>query len=108
MNSDPDEPPDLAALERELEVELHRLYDECSMLDYRPTRFLAMLREHGARETAYRILAGPDGHEGFTRVLMLGRTDLTVEAVVLDDRFRPLFSDEQRAVARRRLPARGP
>lgn len=90
-------------LERQFAAEMDRLYEECKeQLDYNATRFLGMLNAYGGLETAYRILSGPDGHDGFTRVVMEGRADLTVEAVVLEERFRPLFSQEQIAVAERR------
>jgi hypothetical protein len=40
---------------------------------------------------------------GFQALIDAGRTDLSVEAVTLEPRFRELFTDEERAEAQRRL-----
>ena len=64
-----------------------------------------MVNEHGGRETANRLLATGDPSEGFTQLFLRGRENmrLSVEYVVLKDRYRPLFSVEQLGIARKRL-----
>ena len=68
---------------------------------YTATRFHQMLTDHGGIETARRLL--PQMSDGFTQLWQRHRLDLTVESLILEPRWRVLFSDEERAIARRRL-----
>jgi hypothetical protein len=68
---------------------------------YRPTRFLEMLQKHGGVETARRLL--PQVSDGFVQLWQRRRLDLTVEAVILDSRWKPLFTDSERDIAHERL-----
>lgn len=77
-----------------------RAKSECS---YTATYFLRMLNEHRGVETARILLVGERPQEGFTRLWECGRLDLTVECLVLNERFRELFSDHEREKARLRL-----
>ena len=71
---------------------------------YTATRFLQMLSTKGGLATARALLATDAPSDGFTRLWECGRLDLTVEAHVLKAEFEPLFSESERATARRRLP----
>ncbi|MGD9902620.1 MAG: hypothetical protein AB7U83_04040 [Vicinamibacterales bacterium] len=68
---------------------------------YNATRFLQMLNEHGGVQTAHRLI--PHMSEGFSELWKRQRLDLTVEALVLQPRWAPLFSLEELAIARQRL-----
>lgn len=90
--------------------DLARAFDEAMMqiylvaknqAGYNATRFLQMLGEHGGLETARRLL--PHMSDGFTQLWQRSRLDLTVESLILQPRWRDLFTDEERDVARRRL-----
>jgi len=70
---------------------------------YNATRFLQMLHDHGGLETAQILLHSPTVSEGYTALWERNRLDLTVEALVLQPEWHDLFSDEERAIARRRL-----
>jgi hypothetical protein len=70
---------------------------------YNATRFLEMVRELGGLEAAHRLLTGDRIHDGLAELIIAGRSDLTVEALVLRDEFQPLFSDGELATARARL-----
>lgn len=72
---------------------------------YNATYFVGMLADLGPRETARRLVLSEKPSEGFTALWERGRLDLTVEAVVLQDRFRSLFADEELEAAERRLSA---
>ena len=68
--------------------------------------FLRELRKKGGLVTLKRMLkpAKSEGvSKGFQSLIDAGRTDLSVEAVVLEDRFRRLFTREELAEAERRL-----
>jgi hypothetical protein len=74
---------------------------------YRASRYLQMLNQRGGLETARQLLAIEGGFDGFTRLWELERLDLTVEALILEPRWRPLFTEEERQVARQRLDQYG-
>ena len=61
----------------------------------------------GGLAYAQRLLAKPVAQDGFTRLQQHGRLDLAVEALVLDLRFRSLFTPEELAEAQRRLVSVG-
>lgn len=68
--------------------------NEAVGLGYRPTRFKQMLNTDGGFETVKRILATGRPSEGFTRLLELGRVDLTCEAIIVESRWRPFFDED--------------
>ncbi len=84
------------------------IYDAALKLKppYRATYFLRMVNEHGGREAANRLLATNKPSEGFTELFLRGGREtlrLSVEYLVLQKPWRDLFTEEQLAVARRRL-----
>jgi hypothetical protein len=72
---------------------------------YNPTEFRRMLLEHGAKETADRLLAAGNPSSGFTELFLRGKDNLrlSLEYVVLNGPWRALFTPQQLAIARRRL-----
>lgn len=75
-------------------------------LGYWAGYFLRSVRKHGGVGAARRILehSGQAGKaKGFLVLTDAGRMDLSVEAVVLEPRFRALFTDGELAIARARL-----
>jgi hypothetical protein len=68
---------------------------------YPAVRFLQMLNEHGDVETANRLL--PEMSQGFAELWKRNRLDLTMEALIIRSKWRPLFTKEQLAVAEGRL-----
>jgi hypothetical protein len=57
--------------------------------------FIRMLNEHGALETARRLSNTATWQNGFERIAKLGRTDLTVEHIILQEKYRKYFTDTQ-------------
>jgi hypothetical protein len=79
---------------------------ECKRLGYPPTRWELMVRQEGAVAAARRVLQPGRPNDGFVRLAYLmnpRHPELTVEWSALESRWRPLFTDEMRAVARQRL-----
>jgi hypothetical protein len=72
-------------------------------IGYNPTRFNQMVAELGGPEAARQLLGGRDASDGFTTLWEAGRLDMSVEAADLLPWYEPLFTEEQRAAARRRL-----
>ena len=93
---------------RKLEQRFHQAMlgigqDETALLGYRPVRFLGMVASHGGLWTAKTLLRSPDLSYGFRRLWELGRLDLTMEALVIQDPWSTLFTRAELAVARGRL-----
>jgi hypothetical protein len=84
------------------------IYDAALQLKppYRATLFLRMVHEHGGKGAAERLLATGNPSSGFTELCLRGNDNLkiSVEYLVLQNPWRELFSEEQRA-ARKRLKA---
>jgi hypothetical protein len=74
---------------------------------YHATYFIQMVSDRGGLATARHLLHASSVSEGFTALWERRRLDLTVEAVVLQERFAALFSDEERKIARNRLAEYG-
>jgi len=87
--------------------EMLATYDSALKLKppYRAKSFLTMLGEHGGKGTADRLLATSKLSQGFTELYLRGKENLklSVEYLVLLEPWRVLFTEAQRAVARRRL-----
>lgn len=80
------------------------LVERCrTELRYNPRYFRVMVTQHGALGATRRLLHAPAVSDGFVTLWERRRLDLTVESLVVDDRFAHLFTDEERQVARKRL-----
>ncbi len=65
-------------------------------LKYKPTAFFQMLNKHRGVETAKRLINAPQVSDGYTKLWELGRLELTVEAVVFDNKqFHELFTEAE-------------
>jgi hypothetical protein len=68
-----------------------------------PSVFLEIVQSHGPVEACKRMIESPVLGQGLLRLKQAGRLDLTVEALVLRDRFKRLFDQPTLATARKRL-----
>jgi hypothetical protein len=75
--------------------------------DYTATRFIGMVSEQGGLETARYLLHAAKVSDGYTALWERGRLDLTVEAVILEDKWKPLFTKTEREIAVARLKEYG-
>lgn len=66
-------------------------------------RFRQMIGRHGAVDAAKRLLATRDTQAGLTKLWELKELGKSMEALVVQERFGPLFSEGEIAEARRRL-----
>ncbi|SRR6266498_1785635 len=94
-------------LEEQLTYELHGTYEAARDRGYIATLFLQMLEEHGGRETAKRLLAKSKPQTGLFELWNLGLLHQSMEAVVLQDKFKDLFTDDELAEAHKRLDELG-
>ena len=90
--------------ERKFNDDMKEIYTrakkECK---YTATRFLQMLGEKGGLQTAKSLILKDGGTEGFTKLWELRRLDLSVEALVLKEEYKELFSEYERSTCRDRL-----
>jgi hypothetical protein len=96
--------PEIAALSQAMTDVYRRAKAEAG---YHATYYLQMLAELGPLETARRLVLSTTPSDGFTTLWEKRRLDLTVEAVVLREEFKGLFSDEEVDAARSRLAEYG-
>ena len=69
---------------------------ECKRLGYDPTYTVQLMTEPGSLGAARQMLERAAACIGFTRLLLQGRLDLSVEAMALRAEFRDLFSPSYR------------
>jgi hypothetical protein len=81
--------------------------DGTTQRGYWASYFLRGVRNHGGPKYARQLLRAADTSAGFQRLTDEGRLDLTVEALVLRPEYEPLFADEDRKIAARRLEEAG-
>lgn len=71
--------------------------------NYHPRYYIRMIIKHGSMETARQLIMANHYHEGFARLCELKRLNLTIESIVLEPEFEPLFSPELINEAQKRL-----
>lgn len=74
---------------------------------YHPSYFLGMVADYGTVGAAKRLLAKENVSDGFGKLFLYGRLDLTVEAYVVKPEYAELFTPEEIAIAKERLLANG-
>lgn len=97
----------MGALEKKFDAAMSDIYYHAKELAYYATYFKQMLDRYGGIETARRLLAESTPQQGLRRLWELDSLDISVEATVLGEESRPLFSAEELAEARRRLTELG-
>lgn len=94
----------ISSSEAEFGREMVQVYkkakEEC---DYNATRYLQMISEYGGLITAKKLLGENKVHDGLTALYLCGRLDLTVEKLVLQEKYRSLFTEEEIKTAKKRL-----
>lgn len=88
--------------EREMRAALLGIYQACVPLGYKPTGMLDLMEVHGAIGAVRRLIANPVS-DGFNKLALLGRLDLAVESLALEERWRGLFTEAELEKCRRRL-----
>jgi len=65
--------------------------------------FTGMLERHGGVQTAKRLIAAGEIQSGIRRLAELGRINITMERIMLEPEFAPLFTAGELDAARWRL-----
>ena len=87
--------------------DMETIFPMAAKLGYKPSYFLQMLRDKGGYQAAQQLIHSKDPASGLTSLWEIGRLDLSVEAHVIKDEYKPLFSDEERDICTERLEAFG-
>ncbi len=95
------------SLEVEFAQAMENTGETAKEFGYVPNYFIRMLAEYGAVETARRLLANSDARTGLFKLWELGLLHESMEGLVVQERFKPLFTKEEIAEARRRLEELG-
>lgn len=102
---------EVSNLHKELINELHKamlkIYDDSKAIGYTPSKFRQMVANEGGLKTAKKLINSKNLSNGFAELTKLERLDLTVEALILQKQYRPLFSDIELNIARERLEQLG-
>jgi len=91
------------SLESEFTKALERTIEAAKSHKYFPTYFMQMLAEHGGVETAKRLLATKEPQSGLFELYHIGLLHESMEAVVLQEKFKALFTEDELAEAHKRL-----
>ncbi len=76
---------------------------QCYELGYHPTRFEQMLDTLGGVNLAKKLVLSGDLQDGLKTLAKLGRLDLSMEAMMQEDKFRLLFTKSELEAATWRL-----
>ena len=84
-----------------------RVWDTISIMKkkhgYNPTAFINMINDHGAIEAVRRLINSSQPSSGFTKLWENKALDLSMEAIILEEEWKGLFSEEERTKAQKRL-----
>jgi len=90
--------------ERKFHIAMREIYEtakkECG---YNASRFMQIVAEKGGVAAARQLIGKSGGTDGFATLWEHGRLDLSVEAHVLKEEYKELFTDEERKMCRDRL-----
>lgn len=89
--------------ERAFEQAMRLACGEAAAEGYYPTRFLEKLDRIGAVPYAKELVRSGKLQAGLKRLNEMKRLDLSIEYLVVDSRFRGLFSEDERDAAQWRL-----
>jgi len=96
------------ALEKAFHCDMLQIYqrakEECG---YNATRFLQMVANDGGLRTAQKLLDTATPSDGFVELWKNRRLDLSMENLVLNPKYRSLFSQQEIETAKERLNAYG-
>lgn len=100
-------PQDEANLKAKFHEAMLEVYRVAAEHGYYATRFKQLVDNRGGVGAAKWLLAKEGVQDGLTKLWELGLLAHSTEAVVLQERFRPLFTEAERQEARRRLESLG-
>jgi hypothetical protein len=98
-------PAERHRLESQLREQLRQDCDVADRIGYHPTVFRQMMSKDGSVAACRKVIMSAKIPDGFMKLWVLKRLDLTAEATVLRGPWRSLFEEEVLAEAMKRLKA---
>jgi 5-methylcytosine-specific restriction enzyme A len=97
--------------QKQLEIQFHKdmlsIYEKAKKIGYNASRFKQMVANQGGYSVAKKFIQSNTPSEGFISLWELESLDLTVEALILEEEYIPLFSLEERRIVADRLKEYG-
>jgi len=94
-------------LEKDFHHAMVAIYETEKGYGYYATYFKQMLDQYGGVQAAKRLLAAHEAQQGLFKLWELGHLENSVEAHVLQERYRAFFTDAEIEESRRRLEELG-
>lgn len=82
-------------LSAEFSSRLRTAINECYKLGYRPTRIEQMLTSLGAVGLARKLILASEPQDGLKKLAKLRRLDLSMEAIMQEEKFKALFTEKE-------------
>ncbi len=97
---------------REIELDLFtdmiKIYRETdTQCNYKSAGFFQGIQSNGAITTAKEIINNKEVTEGFIKLAECNRLDLSVEALIVQDKYKELFTAKERKICLNRLKKYG-
>jgi len=87
---------------------MHQIYEQAKTeCGYTATRFLQMVNADGGLQAAKKLLSTGGYSEGLTRLWEEKILDISMEATILQEPWRGLFTDDELSIARSKLEELG-
>ena len=101
---DSDKQNSIDNLEQKFHLEMLLVYENAlKKCNYKAKIFKRMVEEHGGLEAAKRLLCTEEYSYGFTQLAINKRLDLSMEATIIKEPWKQLFSEEELSIARTKL-----
>ena len=97
----------MTELEKNFHEKMLYICREANKQGYNPTIFASMVNEYGGVKAAKKLVIQEDPTDGFLRLYMMKRLDLTAENFVTDEEFRCLFTEDEVKISKNRLKEYG-
>lgn len=91
------------SLDTEFTQRMRDACDESTRLGYTPTRMMGMLATSSGPFIAKKMVRTGELQYGLKSIFALGRGDLAIESIMLEAKFRPLFTNQELAAAQWRI-----
>lgn len=93
----------MTPLDQAFERDMLNIYELAKPYGYDGTYFARMIHDHGGVGAAHRLLAARNAQQGLTILWRIGRLDLSMEALVIQEKYASLFTPDEIAIAHQRL-----
>lgn len=91
------------AINDDFKAEVESAIRQCCDLGYNPTRFQQMIHDQHPVTVAKRLVTSSEFQHGFKELNKMGRPELTVEGIMVQEKYKSLFTRSEIEAAKWRL-----